>query len=81
MLPDRSYNLWSYQDFWQLSRGSLQTVPPVLNDLAAASTQSLELSFPGAAAGEYQISGNGKSSTVKFNAAAGKAALTAPCGS
>lgn len=73
MLPDRSYNLWSYQDFWQLSRGSLQTVPPALNDLAAASTQSLELSFPGAAAGEYQISGNGKSSTVKFNAAAGKA--------
>ncbi|MBE6377984.1 MAG: hypothetical protein E7051_04085 [Lentisphaerae bacterium] len=67
LLPQKSYNLWAYDQFWKLSKGKAKTVSPVLCDLANANTGNLELSFPAAVSGEYKISANGSTLQKKFS--------------
>lgn len=70
LLPQKSYNLWEYNQFWNLFQGNMETVSPVLCDLANANTDNLLLSFPLSTSGEYQITANGSTLQKKFSAAA-----------
>ena len=72
LLPEKSYNLWSHKEFWKLSKGKKDSFAPALCDLGNANTQNLEITFPAATSGEYQISANGKTKSGKFSAASGK---------
>ena len=62
-LPEKGYNLWSFQNFWTLTRGTSKTPGIRLCDLANANTGSLQLAFTGPFSGNMTVEIQGKKET------------------